>query len=87
MEVPALGPLVRGLNENKMLAPVGTLKIYRAKTNSIRKQNPQMKSLFISYMKGFSKDIWKKYTCRLDEIPHQTSIWEISTSSFPNVCC
>ena len=59
MKIPSLGPLVRGLGEDKMLCLVGTLKIHRARTNSIRKQNPQMRRLFISNMKGFSKDICK----------------------------
>ena len=31
----------------------------RARTKSIRKQNPQMRRLFNSYMKGFSKDTCK----------------------------
>ena len=48
-----------GQRSDKILCPVRALKVYGARTNSIRKQNPQMRRLFISYMKGFSKDICK----------------------------
>ena len=52
------------------------LKIYRTRTNSIRKQNPEMRRLFISYMKGFPKDIckyaWIRSFIKLayDKCPH-----------------
>ena len=74
-----LCPLVRGLDEDKMPCPYCALKIYRARTNSIRKQNAQMRRLFISYTKSFSKDVckntlasWINYLIKLayDKCPH-----------------
>ena len=59
VKTPALGPSVRGSQEDKPLCPVKTLKIYRARTSSSRKSNPEARHLFISYKKGFSKDIYK----------------------------
>ena len=59
VKIPALGSAARGAEEDKLLCPVRALKIYRARTDSSRKEHPEIKRLFISYMKGFSKDICK----------------------------
>ena len=59
VRIPALGPSVRGSHEDRLLCPVRALKIYRARTASLRKENPNIRRLFMSYMKGFNKDISK----------------------------
>ena len=59
LRIPALGSSARGSEEDKLLCPVRALKIYRARTDSFRKDHPEIKRLFMSYMKGFSKDICK----------------------------
>ena len=79
VKIPALGPSARGSKEDKLLCPVRALKIYRARTSSLRKSSPGVRCLFISYKKGFSRDICKntlsgwirsliKYT--YDKCPH-----------------
>ena len=57
MKILALDSLVKRLNEGRLFCLVCALKIYRARTISTTKKNPQMRRLFISYMKGFSNDI------------------------------
>ena len=59
VKIPALGPAVRGSSEDRLLCPVRALKVYRARTVSLRKQNQNIRRLFMSYMKGFNKDICK----------------------------
>ena len=59
VKIPALGPAVRGSHEDRLLCPVRALKVYRARTAPIRKENPNIRRLFMSFMKGFNKDICK----------------------------
>ena len=86
MKVHAFGPTVRGLDEDNMLCPFRALKIYKARTNSIRKQNPQMRRLFISYMKGFSKDICKNTLVGWIR-SLINSVRQMLTLSYPAICC
>ena len=57
LKIPALAPVVgHDLPQDRSLCPVRALKIYRARTEDIRKHKT-FRKLFISYKPGFEKDI------------------------------